>query len=405
MLKRTQPPLPAPKNKKLFPMTFFKNSILPVRQAPMAGGITTPQFVAACAKAGFWPVYASGYRDPKQVLNDINQIKQLTTKPFEINLFVPTPRPPITPELKAQIEMYFNKINSFRMQLGLAAESNPPNSVFSQTSSEEEVLNNIVEVILSEKNAVNAVSFTFGCLKPELIQVLKQAGLYVLGSATNVQEASLLLAAGVDAIIAQGYGAGGHRACFLGPDTCLSTIEVVRQLVAFTKTNPCPIIAAGNIMRAQDIHMYLEAGAVGVQMGTALLGTQESGASQTYKKALKECKGSKKDFTTVTDVYTGRPARGIKTTFITEMAGLTIPPKPIPHELSTKLRKEAADKGFPEYMSLWAGEGVHHLQMELPVQELYDELLKSMQDLLKSSNPAEDPMQSYLNSEFPQRRP
>lgn len=382
MLRRIQLGRPVPDQRTL-PMSFFKNPVLPVRQAPMAGGITTPKFVAACAEAGFWPVYASGYRDPQQVSDDIKQIIKLTRKPIEVNLFVPTPRPQMTNQLRAQIRAYFTKINEFRTHLGLPCEENIPSIVFSETCLEEQTLNEIAEVILREKEAVKAVSFTFGCLKPEFIRAFKQAGLYVLGSATSLQEASELLNAGVDAIVAQGYGAGGHRACFSGDDSCLSTLELVQQLAELNNSINCPIIAAGNIMDAQDIRMHLDAGADAVQMGTALLATQQSGASQAYKKALEECKKRSGDLTTVTSVYTGRPARGIRTTFMRKMEGLEIPPKPIPHELSTKFRKEAAEKDFFEYMSLWAGEGVNSIQIGLSVQAFYDDLLESMNDLLE----------------------
>ena len=132
MLKRTLPGRSVPDQRTL-PMSFFKNPALPVRQAPMAGGITTPKFVAACAEAGFWPVYASGYRDSQQVSTDINQIKKLTRKSIEVNLFVPTPRPQMTNQLRAQIRAYFTKINEFRTHLGLPCEENIPNTIFSET--------------------------------------------------------------------------------------------------------------------------------------------------------------------------------------------------------------------------------------------------------------------------------
>lgn len=313
----------------------------PLFQAPMAGGPTTPDLVAAVSNAGGLGNLGAAYLTPEQLRGAIQKIRELTDKPFGVNLFIPE-QPEESQEAVSQMIDYLNR---YRVKLGIAP--NPSIPKFSESFEEQ------VQVLLEEQ--ISVFSFTFGIPAHEVIQAMKKRGTVVIGTATTVEEAKHLDVAGVNAIVAQGSEAGGHRGAFLKnvSDSLIGTMALVPQIVDHVSI---PVIASGGIMDGRGLVASLALGAAAVQMGTAFLACHESGAHEVYKQKILS---SNEDCTEITRAYSGKPARGIRTSFMNDMHQYpgTIPTFPIQNALTRDIRQAAAKANDPEYMSLWAGQG------------------------------------------------
>ncbi|MBA2649254.1 MAG: nitronate monooxygenase [Legionella sp.] len=345
-------------------------------QAPMAGGITTPKLVAAVSNADALGSFATGYLNTQAVKEGIREIKKLTTKPYAVNVFVPN-----AAKMHHQdIQGYQRALNVFRRQLDIAEEHQVLSPILPADN-----FNEIIEVLLKEE--VPIVSFTFGNLPNDIIKVFKQNGTYLIGTATSLKEAEILAESNVDAIVAQGAEAGGHRGSFFSPfkNATIGTIVLVRQMVKYINK---PIIAAGGIMDGQGIMAATVLGASAVQMGTAFLALKESGANSFYQEQLLKAKNSKEDITTLTNAYSGKTARGIHTEFIDYMQThvANIPDYPIAHELSSPLRKAAAKKGVTNYMSMWCGQGASLIENRLSVDAFIKKLREEIEESLADSS-------------------
>ncbi|CAM3271421.1 nitronate monooxygenase [Filibacter tadaridae] len=309
----------------------------PIIQAPMAG-VTTPAFVAASAEAGLLGSIGAGYLSADETRNFIREVKSLTDKPFAVNLFVPQ-----------QVEMdqetlrtAYTALQPIGEKLGLP---------FWKVSLSESQFEKQVWVLIEE--GVKVCSFTFGLPTKETTQLLSDHGIVLIGTATTVEEAMLVEQARMDAVVMQGSEAGGHRGTISGEMTGTPLHELLEEV---RETVQIPIIAAGGIADKDMLKKALSAGAQAVQIGTALLAADESGAHPIYKEAVLH---AKEDSTVITNAFSGKPARGIRNQFIEDMEGIPIAPYPYQNDLTKRLRKEAAAQGKPEYMSLWAGEKVH----------------------------------------------
>ncbi|MFD1953113.1 NAD(P)H-dependent flavin oxidoreductase [Paenibacillus thailandensis] len=314
----------------------------PIFQAPMAGGPTKPELVAAVSNAGGLGNLGAAYLTPEQLRGAIHQTRELTDKPFGVNLFVPE-QPEESQEAVSQMIDYLNK---YRDKLGIVP--NPAIPKFSESFEEQ------VQVLLEEQ--ISVFSFTFGIPPHETIEAMKQRGTVVLGTATTVEEAKLLETAGVNAIVAQGCEAGGHRGTFLKKvsESLIGTMALVPQIVDHVSI---PVIASGGVMDGRGLVASLALGAGAVQMGTAFLVCPESGAHEVYKQKIL---AATEDSTEITSAYSGKPARGIRTAFMDDMHRYpgTIPAFPIQNALTRDIRQAAAKANAPEYMSLWAGQGL-----------------------------------------------
>ncbi len=314
----------------------------PILQAPMAGGPTTPDLVASVSNAGGLGNLGAGYLSPEQIGIAIREIKQRTDRPFGVNLFIPEqPDPP-----QDTIAAMNNYLNKYRAEIGIAPNTSNPKLV---ESFEEQV-----QVLLEEN--VSVLSFTFGIPSQDIVQAIKQKGIFVVGTATTVDEAIALEAAGVDAVVAQGSEAGGHRGSFLTStaDALIGTMALVPQIVDHVSV---PVIASGGIMDGRGLVASLALGASAVQMGTAFLASIESGAHAVHKQKIIS---SNEDSTEVTNFYSGKAARGILTEFMKDMRFYEgdIPAYPIQNALTRDIRQAASKMNNPEYMSLWAGQGL-----------------------------------------------
>ncbi len=319
----------------------------PIIQAPMAGGITTPELVAAVSNAGGLGSFATGYLKTAEVIAKIKVIQTLTRRPFAANLFIPPQHITIDRQL---IQAYQTQLNIFRAELGLNLEDEtalpitPPDH-FPQ----------ILEALL--ETDIAAISFTFGILDKKICDAFKARNVFVMGTATTVEEALELEASGVDAIIAQGFEAGGHRGGFSSDfqQAQIATFALIPQIADRVKI---PVIATGAIMDARGVIAALTLGAAAVQMGTAFLNVKESGAHTAYKAQLAKARDANHDVTAMTSAYSGKPARGINTRFMREMAKQPTPDYPIAHYLTQDIRREATKQNCPDLMSMWCGQGI-----------------------------------------------
>lgn len=321
------------------PLASQLGTIFPVIQGGMAGGVTTPEFVAAVSNAGGLGTLGAGYLTAEQIRSAIRTIKTLTNRPFAVNLFAPENPIVSTGEMDDANRV----LSRFRLQLGI---SEPDVKSFAQPSSEQ------VAAVLEEQ--VPVFSFTFGIFTSDVLESFHRAGTVLMGTATTVQEARTLEEAGVDIVVAQGAEAGGHRGTFTSDfaTSMVGTMALVPQIVDCVGI---PVVAAGGIADGRGIVAAVALGAAGVQMGTAFLTMQESGAHMLHKQAVL---ASHDDSTSLTRAFSGKPARGIRNAFMAQMEAYesTILPYPVQNAFTQDIRKAAGMQGKSEYMSLWAGQ-------------------------------------------------
>lgn len=312
----------------------------PIIQAPMAGGTTTPELVAAVSNAGALGSIGAGYMPPAAITQAIEQTRALTDQPFAVNLFIPQAF-----EANAgRIEQANARLDAFRHELAIERPAPPEQYAQSFDAQFEAVVEARVPVF----------SFTFGRLQSKHIERLQSAGTVVIGTATTVAEARALAADGVDMIVAQGADAGGHRGTFLGDfeQSLIGTMALVPQIVDAVSI---PVIASGGIMDGRGLAAAMALGAAGVQMGSAFVTCTESGAKPAHKQALLQSDGRA---TTVTRVFSGKPARGLTNRFIETMTPLesSLPDYPVHNAWTKDIRAAAGQADRAEYMSLWAGQ-------------------------------------------------
>ncbi|MFJ6209958.1 NAD(P)H-dependent flavin oxidoreductase [Lysinibacillus sp. NPDC092081] len=327
--------------------------IYPIIQAPMAG-VTTPKFVAACAEEGILGSIGAGYLDGEQTKSFIQEVKKLTKKPFAVNLFVQE-EPRIDIDVLQKARMALQPIYD---ELGLS----PVQSVMSK-----EVFEGQVQAVLDENVAI--CSFTFGIPSADVIHRLKDNNVYVIGTATTLEEAKRVEQAGMQAVVLQGGEAGGHRGSFTEPMQLIDLHDLLQQVVGQISI---PIIAAGGIVTKEDVKKALAIGAQAVQIGTALLVADECEISPLYKNAVLQ---SKEQQTTITRAFSGKPARGLVNGFTERMKDAIVAPYPLQNDLTTTIRKESAKQGKAEYLSMWMGENSYLVQQPGTVKNIIEKLL------------------------------
>ncbi|MCF3944344.1 NAD(P)H-dependent flavin oxidoreductase [Oceanobacillus alkalisoli] len=323
------------------PITKRLGITYPIIQAGMAGGITTPELVAAVSQAGALGTLGAGYLTPVKMRDTIQKIKQRTDQPFAVNLFVPE-NPDFSQKKVSQANDWLEGI---RQELNMEEPAQSPEI-------NNDNFQGQIEVLIKER--VPICSFTFGLPSREIVQRLKNADITLIGTATTVDEALANEERGLDMVVMQGSEAGGHRGTFLGDFemSMIGTIALVPQAKDYVSI---PIIAAGGIMDGRGALAAFILGAEAVQMGTAFVTTKESGAHPLYKQAIRE---SSEDKTAITKAFSGKPARGIHNMFMKNFDKVEqqLPDYPIQNELTKGIRKEAAKQNRPEYLSLWAGQ-------------------------------------------------
>jgi nitronate monooxygenase len=339
----------------------------PIIQAPLAGGGDTPDLVAAVCEAGALGFIGAAYLAPGQIMERCRDVRARTARAFGINLFAPSSASVPPADLSSALE----RVTPFYAELGLARPIPPKSAGYS-----------FAEQFAAVLEAGAAVfSFTFGLLSRQEIQALKDRGMFVMGTATTVDEAVALEKIGVDAIVAQGSEAGGHRGTFAHPFEAgmVGTIALVPQVVDAVSV---PVVASGGIMDGRGIAAALALGASAVQMGSAFLTCAEAGIPEAYKEAIL---GAHEDQTRLTRAFSGRPARGIVNRFMKEIDAATAPdailPFPYQNMLTRPLREAAAKQGRAEFLSLWAGQGVRMARRQ-PAAALVERLVDEMESVI-----------------------
>jgi len=342
------------------------NIRLPIIQAPMAGGIVTPALITAVAEGGGLGSLPLGYLSVEEARTAIRQTKGASSARFAVNLFIPSPDAPSSPK---QIKKMLEYTNGYRTRFGLPIYTDISPWI-------EPNFDELLNMIISEE--ISIISFTFGVLNQQTINRLRQKNIIMIGTATTIREGLMLQASGCDAVIAQGYEAGGHRGGgFAGEDSSglIGTMALVPQMVDALHI---PVIASGGIMDGRGIAAALTLGASAVQMGTAFLTCEESNASSMHKKRILE--GVETD-TCITSVFTGKPVRSINNSFISITENTfkpdELPPYPLQHYLTRDLRKNANKSGHDECAGLWSGQGVR-LSRSMSAGDLMAELEREM---------------------------
>ncbi len=339
---------------------------LPIIQAPMAG-ISTPEMAAAVSNFGGLGSIGVGNVDAEVARGMIRRIRQLADRPLNVNLFCHQP----AASNRTKEANWLRRLKPCFERFG----AEPPEQlreIYTSFVADDAMLAMLVE----ERPAV--VSFHFGLPSSERIAALKAAGIVLLGTATSLAEARANHVAGIDAIVAQGFEAGGHRGVFdpTSRDDCLGVLPLTRLLA---KEIPIPIVAAGGIMDGAGIAASLMLGASAAQLGTAFVRCPESKADAGYRAAV-----AKGGATLMTSVISGRPARSLANRF-TEL-GLTtdiheIPAYPIAYDAGKQLHEVAKATGEFGFGAQWAGQGVS-MSRELPAAELMDALQQELKQAL-----------------------
>jgi nitronate monooxygenase len=318
-------------------------SELPVVQAPMAGGTSTPALTAAVANAGGYGFVAAGYLTAEGLREAIATTRMLTGAPFGVNLFVPS-----SSGDPAEVAVYAAALQSEAERLGVA---------LGEPRWEDDAYAAKLDVV--ESTHVHLASFTFGCPTPQIVHRLHRADVQVAVTVTSVLEAQLAADAGADLLTVQGTEAGGHQGSFadLEPNhsPLLSLIAQVRE------ATDVPLIGTGGVMTGPDAAAVLGAGAIAVQLGTALLCTPEAGTSAPYRQALL---GGRYPDTILTRAYSGRFARGLANRFALDHDGQAPQAYPEVHHLTRPLRAAAILAGDTSVPNLWAGTGWRQLTAE-----------------------------------------
>ncbi|HEY4078581.1 MAG TPA: nitronate monooxygenase [Rhizomicrobium sp.] len=338
--------------------------MLPIIQAPMAG-ISTPAMAAAVSDGGGLGSIGLGAENVDGARRMIEATRTLTVRPFHVNLFCHAPataRPDIEARWIARLRPEFSEL-----------DAQPPAALHEIYQS---FLGHTAMTAMLVETRPAVVSFHFGLPQAEQIAALHDAGILLFASATNLHEAEAIAKAGLDAIIAQGYEAGGHRGMFdpNAPDDRLGTFALTRLLV---QRFDLDVIAAGGIMDGAGITAAIGLGAVAAQLGTAFVSCPESSADSGYRKAMAS---DAANHTIMTPAISGRPARSLANRFTRLGETITpqdIPDYPIAYDLGKALHAAGKAKSEFGFGAQWAGQGAP-LARALPAAELIRLLASEM---------------------------
>ncbi len=331
---------------------------LPIIQAPMAG-VQGSALAIAVSNAGGLGSLPCAMLAPDAIRRELTAIKAQTTKPFNVNFFCHVPP---TPSAEREA-LWRESLAPYYAEFGIDASTVPVGAGRNPFTAEA------AQVLSEFKPPV--VSFHFGLPSAELLARVKSWGAKILCSATTVEEARWLEAHGVDAIIAQGLEAGGHRGMFLSDDltTQVSTFALLPQIVREVRL---PVIAAGGIADSKGVAAAINLGAAGVQIGSAYLLCAEATTSPLHRAALKSDAAR---HTALTNLFTGRPARGIVNRVMKDLGPVssTVPAFPLATAAIAPLRAKAESQGSGDFSPLWAGQNVSGCK-EIPAAELTRQL-------------------------------
>lgn len=340
----------------------------PIVLAPLGGGPSTPRLTAAVSDAGGLGMLAWAYLDAAQAERALAETRALTQAPFGVNVFAPVAGP--APE--STYAEYVSRLQTWAARRGEAV---------GQPRFGDDDWQAKIDLLLAEP--VPLVTFAFGCPDREVLARLREAGSETWITVTSPQEAIQATEAGADALIVQGFEAGGHRATF--DDTAEPPLfGLLALLELLSHEVDSPLVASGGIATGRSLAAVLTAGARAAQIGTAFMLAGEAGTSEVHRQALRSTTP-----TELTRAFTGRLARGIRNRFILEHADAPIAYPEI-HYVTAPIRKTGRESGDAEVVNLWAGQ-THQLARELPAGEIVRQLVHEARAALAAVRPPLDP--------------
>jgi nitronate monooxygenase len=321
---------------------------LPIVLGPF-GGASSVELVAMVSNSGGLGSYGLYGLGPERITDVAAQIRALTDRPFALNLWLPTDDADAAAPDEAQFQEYLEPLKPYFADLDLPLPERPERYLvpFSEQ----------IDATIAAHPA--ALSFVYGVPDAALIERCRTAGIRVIGTATTVDEARALDAAGVDIIVATGSEAAGHRVSFLraAEDSLVGTISLVPRVVDAVRA---PVIAAGGIADGRGVAAALALGASAAQIGTAFLACDESAANPPHRASLWSVDA---EDTTLTRAFSGRLSRGIPNRMSRELADAPRAPFPVQNWLTGHIKRAAAAQDNPDLTSLWAGQSaplIHH---------------------------------------------
>ena len=336
---------------------------VPIVQAPMAGGPSTPQLAAAVSSAGGLGFVAAGYRMPDALRDDLAATRAATERPFGVNLFAPGGGP-ADPGV---VHRYGD---------ALRAEAERAGVTLGAPRFDDDDYDAKLELLCEQPVAV--VSFTFGCPTPKTSARLHAAGSSVWVTVTDPAEARQAAGAGADALVVQGVEAGGHRGAFADREDrfdygLLALLQLVGAAV------DVPLVATGGIATGRAVAAVLAAGAAAAQLGTAFMRCPEAGTSAPHRAALATSRP-----TDLTRAFTGRLARGIVNRLQAEHSAQAPLAYPEVHHITASLRAHGRKTGDADVINLWAGQA-HELADELAAAEIVARLAAEARSALAAA--------------------
>jgi len=338
---------------------------VPIVLAPMAGGPSIPGLAAAVSNAGGLGFLAAGYLGAAALTDQIAAVRDLTTAPFGVNLFVPG-----APSPGDSVAAYAARIAAVAAEAGVG---------LGQPRYDDDAWEAKLALLTSNPPAVS--SFTFGCPETAVIQALREAGTEVWVTVTTPAEADHAAAAGADVLVAQGAEAGGHRASFTDDPAAdasggFGLLSLLQLVLARTGL---PVVAAGGISTGAAVAAVLACGARAAQLGTAFLRSPEAGTPQVQRDAV-----AAPGETAMTRAFTGRLARGIRNRFLDDHSRAAPAAYPDVHYLTAPLRAAGRSAGRQDLVNLWAGEA-HELAGARPAAELVTQLMADARSALAAA--------------------
>ncbi|MBL7489655.1 nitronate monooxygenase [Frankia sp. AgB1.9] len=338
--------------------------------APMAGGPSTPELAAAVGAAGGLGTLAAGYLSADRFAADITRTRALTGRPFAVNLFVGGPAATRT----QAVADYAERLRPLAVELGVA-----PGEPFPGGDADDDDFAAKLDVLVRARPAL--VSFAFGLPPSEAVDRCHDAGIPVAITVTDERQALAAAGRGADALIAQGWEAGGHRGGIDPDDTEGATgrLALLPLLARVRASVDLPVLAAGGIADGAGVAAALAAGASAAVVGTAFLRTPEAGTSPVHRAALTSGRQ-----TVVSRAFTGRLARGLDNAFTREHGSHAPAAYPQVHRITAPLRAEGRRRGDPELVNLWAGQAAA-LSRDAPAGNLVAEWHAQAQEALAAA--------------------
>jgi nitronate monooxygenase len=328
--------------------TWAKNTLtevlgidLPIVLGPF-GGASSVELVSSVSNAGGLGSYGLYGLTPQKIADVATDIRELTDRPFALNLWLPMDEAQTQPPGQAEFDGYLEVLAPYFSELDLPLPERPDSYLVPFADQ--------IDAAIAAKP--RALSFVYGVPSAELLERCHSSGILVIGTATTVDEAVALDAAGVDAVVATGFEAAGHRVSFLraAEESLVGTISLVPRVVDAVRV---PVIAAGGIADGRGVAAVLALGASAAQIGTAFLACDESAANPPHRAELWSARAAE---TVLTRAFSGRLARGIPNRMSRELANVQTAPFPVQNWLTGHIKRAAAAQANPDLTSLWAGQ-------------------------------------------------